>query len=51
MGSGKGKIRKFISKISMNGILFIFKNINKPVMLKIYKYIQFKLPMKVYLKN
>ena len=51
MGSGKGKIRKYISKINMNGIMFIFKNVKKSIMLKIYKYIQFKLPMKIYLKS
>lgn len=50
MGSGKGKIKKYISKVNMNGIIFIFKNIKKSIMLKIYKYIQFKLPMKIYLK-
>lgn len=50
MGSGKGKIKKYISKISMNGIMFIFKNIKKSIMLKIYKYIQYRLPMKIYLK-
>jgi len=51
MGSGKGKIKKFVTKISMNGILFIFKNIKKDVMLKIYKYIQYRLPIKVSLKT
>jgi len=50
MGSGKGKIKKYISKVSMNSILFIFKNIQKSLMLKIYKYIQYKLPIKIYLK-
>lgn len=50
MGSGKGKIKKFLAKVYMNGILFIFKNISKFLMLKIYKYIQYKLPMKIFLK-
>ena len=27
MGSGKGKIKEYISKIKMNGILFIFQNV------------------------
>lgn len=51
MGAGKGKIKKFVAKISMNGILFIFKNIKKDTMLKIYKYIQYRLPIKVSLKS
>ena len=50
MGSGKGKIKKFLAKVYMNGILFIFKNISKFLMLKIYKYIQYKLLMKIFLK-
>jgi len=50
MGSGKGKIKKYLAKVYMNGIIFVFKNISKFIMLKIYKYIQYKLPMKIYLK-
>ena len=50
MGAGKGKIKKYVSKISMNSIIFIIKDIKKSVMLKIYKYIQYKLPIKIYLK-
>jgi len=50
MGSGKGKVVKLISKVNMNGIMFIFRNIKTSTMLKVFKYIQFKLPMKIYLK-
>ena len=29
MGSGKGKIKEYISKINMNGVLFIFQNVKE----------------------
>ena len=50
MGSGKGKIKEYISKINMNSILFIFKKIKLWKMFKIFKSLQFRLPMKIYLK-
>jgi len=50
MGSGKGKIKEYVAKIDMNSILFIFQNIKNWRALKVYKYMQYKLPIKIYLK-
>ena len=49
MGSGKGKIKEYISKINMNGVLFIFQNVKEWRVHKIYKQMQSRLPMKIYL--
>ena len=50
MGSGKGKIKEYISKVNMNSILFVFQNVKEWRMYKIYKQIQYRLPIKIYLK-
>ena len=50
MGSGKGKIKEYISKVNMNSVLFIFKKIKFWKMCQIFKGIQSRLPMKVFLK-
>ena len=47
MGSGKGKIKEYISKIKMNGVLFIFQNVKEWRVHKIYKQMQSRLPMKI----
>lgn len=50
MGSGKGKIKEYISKVNMNSVLFIFKKIKLWRMFKIFKSLKYRLPMKIYLK-
>lgn len=50
MGSGKGRIRKFVSKVHLNSVLFIFKKIDYNKMLKVFKSIQHRLPIKIVLK-
>lgn len=47
MGSGKGKIKEYISKIRMNEILFIFQNVKERRVYKIYKQLQARLPVKI----
>jgi len=49
MGSGKGKIKEYVSRINMNSILFVFKNVKEWRMHKIYKQMQYRLPIKIYL--
>jgi ribosomal protein L16 len=51
MGSGKGRIRKFVAKVHMNSILFIFKKIDYNKMLKVFTSIQHRLPIKITLKS
>lgn len=51
MGSGKGRIRQYVSKIHMNSVIFIFNNIIYSKMFKIFKELQSHLPIKIYLKN
>ena len=51
MGSGKGIIKKYVSKVKLNSIIFIFRNLDKNIILKIFKYVNYKLPMKIYLKT
>lgn len=50
MGSGKGKIKEYISKVNMNSILFVFQNVKEWRIYKIFKQMQYRLPMKIYLK-
>lgn len=50
MGTGKGKIMTYVAQIRKNSILFIFRNLNITIMLKIYKQLKYKLPVKIYLK-
>lgn len=50
MGAGKGKIKRYISKINMNSIIFVFKKIKLWRMFKIFKGLKARLPMKIYLK-
>ena len=49
MGSGKGRIRKFIAKINVNTLLFMFdkEKIDYTRMWTIFKAIEHRLPMKV----
>lgn len=47
MGSGKGKIKEYISKVRMNEILFIFQNVKQRRVYKIYKQLQVRLPVKI----
>lgn len=51
MGSGKGKVRKIISKVHMNSLMFIFRNVKYFIMFKVFKYLKENLPIKIYLKN
>jgi ribosomal protein L16/L10AE len=51
MGSGKGKIKEYISKVNMNGIIFIFRKVKLWIMYKIFKGLQSRLPMKIQLKT
>lgn len=50
MGSGKGKIKECISNIHMNSVLFVFKNVKEWRMYKIYRQMQYRLPVKIMLK-
>ena len=47
MGSGKGKIKEYLSKVRMNEILFIFQNVKERRVYKIYKQLQARLPVKI----
>lgn len=51
MGSGKGKIKEYLAKVNMNGIIFIFKKVKLWRMYKIFKGLQSRLPMKIQLKT
>lgn len=51
MGSGKGKVRKIISKVHMNSLMFIFRNVKYFIMFKVFKYLKEHLPIKIYLKK
>jgi len=50
MGSGKGKIKEYIAKINLNSILFILQKVKQWRALSIFKYMRYRLPMKIYLK-
>lgn len=50
MGSGKGKIKEYVSRVNMNSILFVFQNVKEWRMYKIFKQMQHRLPIKIYLK-
>lgn len=51
MGAGKGKVRKIISKIHMNSLMFLFKDVKFFTMFQVFKYLKHHLPIKIYLKK
>lgn len=50
MGSGKGKIKEYVSRVNMNSVLFVFQNVKEWRVHKIFKQMQYRLPIKIYLK-
>lgn len=51
MGSGKGRIRKIVCKVHLNSILYKFDDIGAAKMLKVYRAVKSRMPIKVYLKE
>jgi large subunit ribosomal protein L16 len=47
MGKGKGSISKYVCKFSKNSRMFKFHNIQKPVLIHLFRKVALKLPIKL----